>query len=1090
MSEIEILARGPQEDAGSLPALDAAQRAAVDAAARGSVVVRGAPGSGRSTCALAALRDAVARGDQAMVWAPDRARADALEPRAQALAPDAVRPVRTPAAFAYLVVSTWRTGRGDPLGPVELVTGAQEDRILQQLLDADTGPWPDAMPAPMRAMPAFRMELRNLFARAGEAGIGGPGLAALGERAGRPAWVSAGRVLSMYEGGPGFALTSRESMQADTSHVQRLAADLLRDWEEQAPGQGVTARAPLPDVVVVDDLQDCTASTVELLTAMAGRGTRVVALSDPDVAVSAYRGGEPHLDLRLARALGAPVLELGDVHRGTPALRALARDVTQRVTTSGPVGRRLAAAVASEAGGAADLHVHLAASDAQLGALTARLLRAHHLHDRVAWDDQVVIVRSSGDVEAVRRQLRRGGVPLTGARRAFAFAAEPATRVLLALAASGMPEIAGGAEVPAAPGPSGANGTARSAQQAEGDQSDAQERLALLLVDSPFVAADPLDVHRLLRRLNDRVVEAADGDDEDTDLTAREVGLVDLLETPGLASGAADQDLLGRLQRASRMWAARVGAWRRRPQAALWDLWEAAGVAEEWRAGALAGGADAPWFDDQLDAVIALFRVADVWEQRTPAGLAGDFARGLLADQVPVDTLARTGQRPAGVDVVTPAQAMGRDWEVVCVLGLQDGRWPNPRLRDRVMRADLLAEIASGRADPDGPAGLLDDPHAARRMVLDDETRLFAAAVTRSRRFLHLGAVRAEQEAPSSLMGIAVPHTWEGTRPRAADADPGVSVEEDLPVEVVRPALDLAGESASLRHLAAQPEDGAQREAATTLLAVLAREGVIQADPSRWTGVGGLTTDALTEAAGPLTLSPSKVQTAQECRLRWFLASAGGEVPGGGAQMLGTLVHAIAQRHPHGPVDAMLEDLHAHWEDLGYDPTTWVGRRQQAHAESVVRALGSYAEGVPGDVATEVRIDVPLGADVVLTGSIDRVEPVDGGVRVVDLKTGGPVTKDEAREHPQLATYQVALIEQGLDVVGARLVFLKKGTPELRVQDALEGEELAHWRDGLARLGAALRGPVFPATPSQQACRTCPFHRSCPAQDQGRRTVA
>ncbi|MFC7581269.1 PD-(D/E)XK nuclease family protein [Schaalia naturae] len=1074
MSEIGIVVEAPRRDGDVLPPLDALQREIVAQAAGGSLVVRGAPGSGRSTCALAVFGEVAARTGSAVIWAPDRLRTEALEERAQRLAPQAVRPVRTPAAFAYLVVSTWRIRRGDPLGPLELVTGAQEDRILQDLLAGGGIEWPPSLPERMRAMPAFRMELRNLFARAGEAGVDGTRLEALGASLGRAEWESAGRLLARYEDGPGFALESRGRMQADTSRIQRVAARVLERWDRDAPARRVVAPAPVPEVVVVDDLQDCTASTVELLSVMAGLGTRVVAFADPDVAVASYRGGEPHLDLRLSRAIGAPMRELGDVHRGTPALRELARDVTQRVTTTGPAGRRRAAA-AGDAGagggppeGAERIRLHLAASEAQLGALTARLLRGHHLHDGVAWEDQAVIVRSSGDVDSVRRQLRRGGVPLAGARRAFAFSHEPATRALLVLVAGGAPGQA--AEAPSEP--------------------EAEERLAALLVDSPYVAADPLDVHRALRALNARVVEAADGDEEDTDLTAREVTLADLLGRPQLADGVADPELKGRLKRASRMWAARSGIALRRPRGALWALWQAADVAEQWRAGALEGGADAPWFDDQLDAVIALFRVADVWEQRTPAGVARDFAEELLADDVPVDTLARTGQRPAGVEVATPAQAMGREWDVVCVLGLQDGRWPNPRLRDRVLRADLLADIASGRLDPLDPGGrgAAEDPRSARRAVLDDEMRLFAAAVTRSRRFLHLGAVRAENEAPSSFIGIALPHAARGGARSAGREDAEASPEEDLPLEEVPPALDLAGEAAALRHLASQPEDEPGRDIATTLLAVLAREGVVQADPSRWTGVGGVTTDALTEAPGPIALSPSKVQTARECTLRWLLASAGGDAPAGGAQMLGTLVHAIAQRHPHGSEEEMLADLHGHWDDLGFDGTTWVGREQRLHAEDVVRALASYVQGVPGGVQTEVRVHVPLG-DVVLTGSIDRIEEVDGGVRIVDLKTGRAISADEAQEHPQLAAYQVALVEQGLDVVGARLEFLGSGRPVARIQPGLRGEDLERWRTELERFGTTLRGPVFQATPSAPVCRTCPFRRSCPAQDEGRRTV-
>ena len=1116
MSEIQVEVGGVDPALAELPTADGAQAAVCGQAAAASLVVRGAPGSGRTTCALMVLAQCRARGESAVLWAPDRSRVDALESRVQALLPEAVRPVRTPAAYAYQVVSTWRIGRGDPLGTLELVTGAQEDQLIQDLLARGGVAWPDSMPEAMRAMPAFRMEVRNLFARAGEAGIDGAALGDLGSRFGHPEWVSAGALLAMYEGDPGFAVTTRGAMSVDTSRIQRIAADLVARWEADAPGEGVTAGTPLPDAVVVDDLQDCTASTVELLAAMARRGVRVVAFADPDVAVASYRGGEPHLDRRLAARLDVPVLELGAVHRGTAALRDLARDVTGRISTSGPVRRRTVG-VAGEASGdaspdggpgadagpggvgdprsrvgaprASDILVHLAASEAQMGAITAHHLRAHHLHDGVAWEDQVVIVRSSGDVAEVRRQLRRGGVPVAGRRRAIAFSAEPVTRTLLELVAGqvglaqeGRGATAGGGVQPPAP-QSRDSAPRRSPELTAAQDADRNGELELArrLLESPFVRADGLDVHRLLRALNSQVVAAGDedGDEDATDVVGASHDVLSLLEDPALLEHCGNRELRDALLRAGRMWTVGRGPGTARPRAALWALWDASGLAEQWRDGALASDLDAEWYDDQLDALLALFRVADVWEQRNPAGSAREFCLQLLADDVPTDTITRMGIRPPGVDVLTPAQAMGREWEVVAVLGLQDGRWPNLRLRDRVLRADLLADLAAGRTgtDAQGRDVLLDDPRSARRGVLDDETRLLAAAVTRSRRVLHVAAVRTEQQAPSQFLDIVARHA------------PVDLVDGEVPLEPVPPSLDLPGQVGRLRHLAAQPDDTPRRDTATTLLAVLAGEGVRSADPAGWTGAGGLSTEEPVLGEGPVFVSPSKVQSARECALKWFLASAGGSPASGGAQQLGTLVHAIAQRHPHGPLDVMLEELDAAWEEVGHDLSTWVGQRERAHAEAVVRALATYMEGVPGEVGVEVPVRVPVG-DLVITGSIDRLEVVDEGVRIVDLKTGKPsVTRDGAEEHPQLSTYQVALLAQGEAVAGARLVFLGNGKVEERLQGPLEGEHLERWRTDLEDLADTMRAGTFRATPSEQACRHCPFRRSCPAMDQGRRTL-
>ena len=464
-----------------MPVLDRAQAAVVEAARHRDVIARGAPSSGRTTVALAVLAEAVSGGRSAVLLVPDRGRADHLAPRAQVLAPNAVRPVCTPASFAYQVVSTWRTQRRSPLGPVELVTGSAQDQAIARLIESVAAPWPDQIPAQMRAMPAFRAELRNLFARAGEVGMDGDALIAAGERFGQGQWVAAGHLLRELLDASVTGPECPGALRVDLSRIQALAADLVGSWERDGAAAGVSAPPPVPDVVVVDDLQDCTPSTITLLGACSAAGARVVALSDSDVAVAGYRGGEPHLDLRLASALGAGIDELDRVHRPSPRIRALVAEAASRVTQSGPSARRRAGADGDDA--ERPLRTHLAATPAQMGALIARELRAHRLHDAVAWSDQVVIVRSASMVDEMRRHLSRGGVPVAGGGRAFDFASQPVTRLMLDLLVA----------------PRGGS-TAEAAARAG---------LAKRLLASALVGADMLAVHRLLRGLAEQRPDGA-----------------------------------------------------------------------------------------------------------------------------------------------------------------------------------------------------------------------------------------------------------------------------------------------------------------------------------------------------------------------------------------------------------------------------------------------------------------------------------------------------------------------------------------------------------------------------------------------------
>ena len=94
-----------------LPELSDHQRLLLKQITEGDAVLRGAPGSGKTTLLLAAVAELVRNDHSFLVLTPDRLRADQLMPAVQALAPNAVRPVRTPIGWAYSIVSQWRNTR-------------------------------------------------------------------------------------------------------------------------------------------------------------------------------------------------------------------------------------------------------------------------------------------------------------------------------------------------------------------------------------------------------------------------------------------------------------------------------------------------------------------------------------------------------------------------------------------------------------------------------------------------------------------------------------------------------------------------------------------------------------------------------------------------------------------------------------------------------------------------------------------------------------------------------------------------------------------------------------------------------------------
>src|SRR5690606_32689672 len=142
--------------------------------------------------------------------------------------------------------------------------------------------------------------------------------------------------------------------------------------------------------------------------------------------------------------------------------------------------------------------------------------------------------------------------------------------------------------------------------------------------------------------------------------------------------------------------------------------------------------------------------------------------------------------------------------------------------------------------------------------------------------------------------------------------------------------------------------------------------------------------------------------------------------------------------------------------------------------------LADYLADFAGEgkqlVGAESRFQLEIER-AVLSGSIDRVErDRDGKVVIVDLKTGSPITKQQALdEHPQLSAYQLAYAEGILDdglaphganePGGARLLFVKEGVNGKRYregrQEALGAEQLAEFRQRVIEASMLIAAATF-----------------------------
>ena len=157
----------------------------------------------------------------------------------------------------------------------------------------------------------------------------------------------------------------------------------------------------------------------------------------------------------------------------------------------------------------------------------------------------------------------------------------------------------------------------------------------------------------------------------------------------------------------ARTWAPGVSA-----ETVLWAVWDALDVAGRWNRLALRGGKRGARADRDLDAVVGLFDAAQRYVDRLPAAGPDAFLEHIQGQDVPGDTLAARAQSGDGVALVTPAGAAGREWRYVAVAGVQEGVWPDLRLRGSLLGSEELVAVVD-RPRPDVPGGA--DGGALRR---------------------------------------------------------------------------------------------------------------------------------------------------------------------------------------------------------------------------------------------------------------------------------------------------------------------------------------------------------------------------------------
>ncbi|MFF0147129.1 superfamily I DNA/RNA helicase [Amycolatopsis sulphurea] len=1038
---------------------DGARR--VLAGAAGFSRVLGGPGTGKTALLATAAARRIAEGadpESVLVLTTSRKAADALraditrrltsDPDSPSALPRTVSEplVRTVHSYAFSLLRL--EARAEELPPPRLLAGAEQDVVVRELLEGDLDrgalDWPEQL-RPALTVPGFAEELRDLLMRAAERGLGPEDLAELGRRQDREEWIAAGRFWAQYEEVTqlqGAALGQRGAPALDAAELVTSALLALEDDEELRDRERTRVRH-----LFVDDAHHLDPLQIQLIRTIGHTAAEFVVAGDPDQSVFSFRGADPRL-FADADTDGDRTVVLTVSHRLAPTVRAAVTKLG--ATLPGASAHRKLLSPQGKRGGR--VRVRLMPTPAAEASWIADQLRRAHLVDGVAWADMAVLVRSPARTFLVlQRALRAAGVPIGSATEELPLARHSAVRPLLAVL-----RVA-----------------------AEPDLLDVD--LAEMLLSSTLGGADPLALRRLRRGL--RRLELAGGGQRASDEL-----LVEALRGGDILAGLADVEATP-VRRVATLLSVTHQAVRREDgvEQVLWKLWQASGLQDRMLRLVERGGSLGAQADRDLDAVVALFDAAGRYADRLPKASVAAFADYLSSQNIAGDTLAPAAIPGEGVSLLTAHAAAGREWTVVAVAGVQEGAWPDLRLRGSLLGVERLVDLLSGVDEHDRVSAIAP--------ILAEERRLFYLAASRARRTLLVTAVAGEDEQPSRFLDELEEN----------GADDGALDSRMKPPGRSLVLAELVGE---LREVVCDEKTEPQRrERAATQLARLAAAGVPGAHPDTWYGLLGPSTADPVHGPGDLMrISPSTVEILVKCPLRWLIERHGGSDPAQLAAVTGTLVHGLAQAVAGGSTEEQIQAaLDEAWArvDAG---APWFSRRERSRVEQMLRNFVTWLEVsrrelIEAGVEQDIEVELPMGdgeVRVLLRGRVDRVElDKNGRPVIVDIKTGKvPVSAADAEKHPQLAAYQLAVLLGAIEGKqapgGARLVYVAKQSNKTgatqRDQPPLDEEAGREWLDLVRAAAGAAAGPDYQAHENAD-CDRCPARGCCPLRPEGRQVT-
>jgi DNA helicase-2/ATP-dependent DNA helicase PcrA len=235
------------------------------------------------------------------------------------------------------------------------------------------------------------------------------------------------------------------------------------------------------------------------------------------------------------------------------------------------------------------------------------------------------------------------------------------------------------------------------------------------------------------------------------------------------------------------------------------------------------------------------------------------------------------------------------------------------------------------------------------------------------------------------------------------------------------------------------------------------------------------------EHRGEIQLSYSAIAAYGDCpRQYWYRHVQHIPVVQSAEAMHGVILHEVLRQAGERRRDgqaisaAAIRSMHDQaWRAIPFpDPRRAAAFKRNGAAElEAYRARGGFDQA-PAYLEQPFEVAVDGWK---LRGVIDRIDRTDGGWKIIDYKSGRPITR--RKRDLQVALYALgASAAMHLEPIALEVVYLASGE-SIAVQDAAALVREAEQRG--TEVAEGVRAGRFPSRPERRRCRLCPYRLAC-----------